>query len=181
MLLQSAVTGTRNTLIESRIGSTYLLPSLERILQYIEVEKEAEPKEGGTPPAYWPASGKLEVQNLTARYSPVSYPSKHHLICDSHCCLGRTYCPEGCYLQCHSRRAGRRWSVTLPCYSQRSLTPSTVGRTGSGKSTLTLSLLRCIHTEGTVVYDGIPTHTLNLDALRSHVTIIPQVVRAHAP
>ena len=28
------------------------------------------------------------------------------------------------------------------------------------------------------MYDGIPTHTLNLDALRSNITIIPQVVRA---
>ncbi|PSR81762.1 hypothetical protein PHLCEN_2v6271 [Hermanssonia centrifuga] len=50
-----------------------------------------------------------------------------------------------------------------------------VGRTGSGKSTLTLSLLRCIYTEGTVWYDGIPTHAINLDALRSNITIIPQL------
>ncbi|KAF9475019.1 multidrug resistance-associated ABC transporter [Pholiota conissans] len=49
-----------------------------------------------------------------------------------------------------------------------------VGRTGSGKTSLTLSLLRCIITEGNVFYDGLPTHTVNLDALRSHVTIIPQ-------
>ncbi|KAF8157940.1 multidrug resistance-associated ABC transporter [Crassisporium funariophilum] len=49
-----------------------------------------------------------------------------------------------------------------------------VGRTGSGKSSLTLALLRCILTEGTVYYDGIPTNTLNLDALRSNITIIPQ-------
>jgi hypothetical protein len=28
-------------------------------------------KEGGEPPAYWPASGDLRVENLTARYSPV--------------------------------------------------------------------------------------------------------------
>ncbi|KAF8157929.1 multidrug resistance-associated ABC transporter [Crassisporium funariophilum] len=48
------------------------------------------------------------------------------------------------------------------------------GRTGSGKSSLTLALLRCILTEGTVYYDGIPTNTLNLDALRSNITIIPQ-------
>lgn len=33
---------------------------------------------------------------------------------------------------------------------------------GSGKSTLTLSLLRCIFTDGTVYYDGIPTSSLNL-------------------
>ena len=51
-----------------------------------------------------------------------------------------------------------------------------VGRTGSGKSSLTLALLRCILTEGDVHYDGLPTGRINLDALRSNVTIIPQVV-----
>jgi ABC-type multidrug transport system fused ATPase/permease subunit len=49
-----------------------------------------------------------------------------------------------------------------------------VGRTGSGKSTLTLALLRCIITEGEVYYDGTLTSALNLDALRSNITIIPQ-------
>ncbi|KAI0328372.1 multidrug resistance-associated ABC transporter [Cubamyces sp. BRFM 1775] len=49
-----------------------------------------------------------------------------------------------------------------------------VGRTGSGKSSLTLALLRCILTEGTVYYDGIATDSINLDALRSNITIIPQ-------
>ncbi|KAF8956519.1 multidrug resistance-associated ABC transporter [Flammula alnicola] len=49
-----------------------------------------------------------------------------------------------------------------------------VGRTGSGKSSLTLSLLRCIVTEGTVYYDGIPTSKINLHSLRSNITIIPQ-------
>lgn len=44
------------------------------------------------------------------------------------------------------------------------------------QSSLTLSLLRCILTEGTVYYDGLPTSSLNLDALRSNITIIPQVV-----
>lgn len=51
-----------------------------------------------------------------------------------------------------------------------------VGRTGSGKSSLTLALLRCIITEGEVYYDGLPTSSVNLDSLRSHITIIPQVV-----
>ena len=45
------------------------------------------------------------------------------------------------------------------------------------QSSLTLALLRCIYTEGTVHYDGIPTNTVNLDALRSNITIIPQMVR----
>jgi ABC-type multidrug transport system fused ATPase/permease subunit len=43
-------------------------------------------------------------------------------------------------------------------------------------SRLALSLLRCILTEGTVYYDGIPTASLNLDDLRSKITIIPQAV-----
>ncbi|KAJ7267338.1 hypothetical protein C8J57DRAFT_1435960 [Mycena rebaudengoi] len=50
-----------------------------------------------------------------------------------------------------------------------------VGRTGSGKSSLTLALLRCIYTEGTIHYDGISTASINLDALRSNITIIPQM------
>ncbi|OCH84368.1 P-loop containing nucleoside triphosphate hydrolase protein, partial [Obba rivulosa] len=50
-----------------------------------------------------------------------------------------------------------------------------VGRTGSGKSSLTLALLRAIITEGKVYYDGLLTDTINLDALRTNITIIPQV------
>lgn len=45
------------------------------------------------------------------------------------------------------------------------------------QSSLTLALLRCIYTEGTVHYDGIATASVNLDALRSNITIIPQMVR----
>ena len=73
-----------------------------------------------------------------------------------------------------------------------------MGRTGSGKvctnihilritsdklrpqSSLTLALLRCILTEGSVFFDGVPTDRVNLDALRSHITIIPQNVRIPA-
>ncbi|KIP05213.1 hypothetical protein PHLGIDRAFT_534841, partial [Phlebiopsis gigantea 11061_1 CR5-6] len=115
--------------------------SLERIQQYLDIEHEPEPKDGGRPPAYWPSSGDLRVEKLSARYS-MDGPMVLHAI------------------SFHAR-AGERIGV--------------VGRTGSGKSTLTLAMLRCIYTEGAVIYDGIPTDTLNLDALRSNVTIIPQM------
>lgn len=49
-----------------------------------------------------------------------------------------------------------------------------VGRTGSGKSTLALALLRMIPTTGSVIIDGRRTESVNLEALRSQVTIIPQ-------
>ena len=49
-----------------------------------------------------------------------------------------------------------------------------VGRTGSGKSTFALALLRLIPTTGDVLIDGRKTSEVNLEALRSNVTIIPQ-------
>lgn len=46
--------------------------SLERIQQYMTIEQEPKPTTEGVPPAYWPASGDLRVEKLTARYSAVS-------------------------------------------------------------------------------------------------------------
>jgi ABC-type multidrug transport system fused ATPase/permease subunit len=43
------------------------------------------------------------------------------------------------------------------------------------QSSLTLALLRCIFTEGSVYFDGLNTSEINLDALRSNITIIPQM------
>ena len=48
------------------------------------------------------------------------------------------------------------------------------------QSSLTLALLRCVLTEGKVYFDGVPIDTVNLDALRSNITIIPQVVGAYS-
>ena len=68
---------SRLTLVENPPTNTVLRTvivsgnSLERIQQYIDIEQEPEPKVGGTPPAYWPASGELQVEGLSARYSPV--------------------------------------------------------------------------------------------------------------
>lgn len=53
--------------------------SLERIQQYIEIEHEPEPKPVGMPPAYWPSSGDLRVENLSARYSPVGNVSREYV------------------------------------------------------------------------------------------------------
>ncbi|KAH8086646.1 hypothetical protein BXZ70DRAFT_549376 [Cristinia sonorae] len=115
--------------------------SLERIQQYLVIEQEPKATEDGIPPAYWPASGTLNVEKLSARYSPDG--------------------PKVLKDISFNISSGERVGI--------------VGRTGSGKSSLTLSLLRCIFTEGNVVYDGLDTGKVNLDALRSSITIIPQV------
>ncbi|EUC62287.1 P-loop nucleoside triphosphate hydrolase, partial [Rhizoctonia solani AG-3 Rhs1AP] len=114
--------------------------SLERIQDYIQIEQEPESTPEKVPPAYWPASGNITVENLTARYSKDGPAVLHNVSFEI--------------------KSGERVGV--------------VGRTGSGKSSLTLSLLRMIPIEGNVYYDGIPTHAVNLDALRSSITIIPQ-------
>jgi len=115
--------------------------SLERIQQYLEIEQEPKPTESGIPPAYWPASGNLKVEKLSARYSPDGPAVLHDVSFEI--------------------KSGERVGI--------------VGRTGSGKSSLTLALLRCIVTEGKVYYDGLPMDSVNLDALRSNITIIPQM------
>ncbi|KAJ7185322.1 multidrug resistance-associated ABC transporter [Mycena filopes] len=115
--------------------------SLERIQAYVEIEHEKVATDAGKPPAYWPASGELRVEGLSARYSEDG--------------------PEVLHNISFAVKPGERIGI--------------VGRTGSGKSSLTLALLRCIPTEGSVRYDGIETSELNLDALRSSITIIPQV------
>jgi ABC-type multidrug transport system fused ATPase/permease subunit len=44
--------------------------SLERIQSYIDIDHEPQSHQEGKSPAYWPASGTLRVENLSARYSP---------------------------------------------------------------------------------------------------------------
>lgn len=51
-----------------------------------------------------------------------------------------------------------------------------VGRTGAGKSSLTLGLFRIIEgAEGHIFIDGVDIAELGLHELRSRITIIPQV------
>jgi ABC-type multidrug transport system fused ATPase/permease subunit len=49
-----------------------------------------------------------------------------------------------------------------------------MGRTDSGKSSLTLALLRAIPTEGISLYDGVEIKSINLEALRQNISMIPQ-------
>jgi len=114
--------------------------SLERIKAYVDIVQEPKPTVMGRPPAYWPSSGSIRVEGLSARYS--------------------TDGPEVLRYVTFEIKSGERVGV--------------VGRTGAGKSSLSLALLCMIPTTGSVYYDGVNTSTLNLDVLRNNITIIPQ-------
>ena len=114
---------------------------MERIQGYVDIEQEQKTVPDDVPPAYWPASGEVVVEGLSAKYSPDGPEVLHNL----------------------NFRIASGEHVGV------------VGRTGSGKSSLTLALLRCILTEGTVYFDSMDTKKVNLEALRTNITIIPQV------
>jgi len=113
---------------------------LERVRDYLLIEHEPEATENGEPPAYWPSSGALQVERLSARYSANG--------------------PEVLKEVSFEIKSGERIGV--------------VGRTGAGKSTLGLALLRALPTTGRVLLDNRETEKTNLDALRTAISIIPQ-------
>ncbi|THV06409.1 P-loop containing nucleoside triphosphate hydrolase protein [Dendrothele bispora CBS 962.96] len=102
-----------------------------------------------------------EPKSSDDRVPPAHWPSSGELYVDK---LSARYSPDGPQvLRDISFRVGSGERIGV------------VGRTGSGKSSLMLSLLRCIYTDGEVYYDGIPTASINLENLRTNITIIPQV------
>ena len=57
-----------------------------------------------------------------------------------------------------------------------------VGRTGAGKSSLTVAMFRLIEAAGgSIQVDGIPISVLGLHQLRSKLTILPQVPALSLP
>ena len=120
--------------------------SFQRVSEYADIAPE-DTKEAGRltldSESILPQSaGKIEFQNVTARYTETGPPILSDLTL--------------------SIRPGTRLAV--------------VGRTGSGKSTLSLSLLRFTHlSKGSITIDDVPIEDISLQKLRRDiVTMIPQ-------
>jgi ABC-type multidrug transport system fused ATPase/permease subunit len=129
--------------------------AVERVEDYLVIDQEPKDVSTRQPPAAWPTSGEIILDRLSAKYS-------HD---------GPTVLDQ------------------LEVKIESGQKVGIVGRTGSGKSTLVsldlmcwdagadvqaLALLRMIPTTGSVIIDGMQTENMNLHALRTNVTIIPQ-------
>ena len=137
------VTETLNWLVRMVCALETNAVSLERIFQYSSDGEEAAWKTDRDEdvPEDWPASGCLQLTNLTVRYRHDLDPVLTDLSL--------------------SLEPGERLGV--------------VGRTGAGKSSLTLALFRVLEAEaGQVTLDGENIAGLGLQKLRRSITIIPQ-------
>lgn len=116
--------------------------SLERILEYVNVEQEAPSHiEATEPEVSWPSSGVVKFENLSARYKPEGPDVLKDL------------------------------SFTINGAEKIGI----VGRTGSGKSTLTMAIFRILESHGGHInIDDVNTSILGLNDLRSKLSIIPQ-------
>ncbi|NXN95747.1 MRP3 protein, partial [Rhinopomastus cyanomelas] len=121
--------------------------AVERIKEYSETETEAPwIIKGKSLPEDWPSKGELEFVNYSVRYRK-----------------GLDLVLKGLNLQVHGGE-----KASLPAIG-------IVGRTGAGKSSMTLCLFRILEAaKGEIKIDGVKISEIGLHDLRSRLTIIPQ-------
>lgn len=120
--------------------------SLERLQEYMTIEQEQE----------------LEAPAHGSGVPPAAWPMSGTLCVRN---LTARYAPDGpavLHALSFDVDAGERIGV--------------VGRTGSGKSSLVLALLRCMDVQGDVWFDGVRTGDVRVRRVRQEIGVIPQVV-----
>ena len=114
------------------------------------VEPEDRPEEDTKPPSDWPRCGRIDITDISASYNTdVGTASPSRLVLKD---LNLTILP------------GEKLAIC--------------GRTGSGKSSLMLLLLKLLdplpENQGHIEIDGVPFHRLDRATLRDRVIAIPQ-------
>lgn len=117
------------------------LISVERILEYSDLEPEIQPQQPKEIDQSWPSDGRIQFRNVTFKYAYETEPVLHQI----------------------SFEVLPRNKICV------------VGRTGAGKSSLIGALFRMAYVKGEILIDGVDTSTIDLQLLRSKISIIPQV------
>ncbi|KAK3084802.1 hypothetical protein FSP39_019339 [Pinctada imbricata] len=137
------VTNYLNWIVRNSAEAEMLMNSVERVDEYIKLEREPTKHPDGNliVDESWPEKGGVEYKNVSLRYDTGLDPVV----------TGATF----------NILAGEKIGIC--------------GRTGSGKSSLILSLFRTIDIcEGEILIDGKDTSRIPLPDLRSKLAIIPQ-------
>ncbi|VDM76159.1 unnamed protein product [Strongylus vulgaris] len=124
--------------------------SVERIVQYTELESEHNDSQTERVPKSWPSEGHIKVP---------------------HCCLVIPI--SNLYMKYGENEEYVLKNISLDIKPKEKI--GIVGRTGAGKSSLLRALFRLTPpSSGIVTIDGIDTATLPLKVLRRGIAIIPQ-------
>ncbi|KAF6816591.1 ABC transporter [Colletotrichum plurivorum] len=111
-------------------------------------------------PASWPESGKIEVKGVSASYRPQSLSNNR----------------DGDYAKLESRDDLALRNLTLSIEPGQKV--ALCGRTGSGKSSVVLLLLRLLDplpsSTTNMFIDGHPLHAVDRDTLRRRLIAVPQ-------
>ncbi|CAB3223734.1 unnamed protein product [Arctia plantaginis] len=119
--------------------------AVERMKEYAETEQEAEWVKPTGPRPSWPETGSVQFEGLTMAYRNGASLRVEPALSDLTCTV----------------EPGDKLGI--------------VGRTGAGKSTLTLGLFRILEPAGgRILIDGLDITKIGLHQLRTRITIIPQ-------
>ncbi|KAF7377450.1 Multidrug resistance-associated ABC transporter [Mycena sanguinolenta] len=146
--------------VRAFVGLEQCLVAVERVKETSDLVREPPEILETRPPANWPSQGKIDCHDLCIRYAPNLPDVLHNINFQVFPAEKANIFPVSC-ISALCRLTNCQIGV--------------VGRTGSGKSTLSLSFFRFVEaSKGKLLIDGIDIASLGLTDLRRNLTIIPQ-------
>lgn len=139
------------TLLETSLGAVARLRSFSE-----NVKPEDQPGEDVEPPESWPQNGNIEINDVSASYEPESLNE------------------DGVVIGSPAKLALSNLKLSITPGQKVAI----CGRTGSGKSTMILLLLRLLDPlqscSRNIEIDNIPLHQIDRTTLRKRIIAIPQ-------
>lgn len=144
------------------------MTSVERVVEYTELESEAPWETQKRPPPDWPNRGLITFDKINFSYHPDGPVVLKN--------ISAMFRPKEKVSPAQQLQGGVSMSVgRVKCsFLFRVRQIGVVGRTGAGKSSLVSALFRLTEPEGKIFVDGVLTSEIGLHDLREKMSIIPQ-------